>query len=243
MERPFANTHDSDQSPFEADSGSTRRPNISIAAGHIVTRGESAPQNRRPVRGAEALIAAALGQPEAPAENKNTQYSSWHRMDVDAEGKVMPVSEQHYGTEFYAQAAVEQNDPSTVSYQVPASNQTTLASPIAQPTSSPQQQTAPVLSNGVGQAYQYPQPVIPQSYTPTLTAQQDSPVMSQHPVFTAPVAQPQQLSSQPSELQLAPGASVDEQHRLPAPHPVRRFVQSPWTWLAVGLAMIFYFLV
>lgn len=233
MERPFANIHDSDQSPFETDSGSSRRPNLSIAAGHIVTRGESANRPvRKHVKGAEALIAAALGQPEAPAEDHNTQYSSWHRMEMDEEGKVIPVSEQHYGKEFYAQASVEQNDPGATTYQVPIP--TAPTQPIVPVSSSPEP--------SITAQSQYVQPVIPQPYTQS-SVQPMAPVTpSQHPAFTNPVTVPvaQPVAQEP---RLAPGASIDAQHRLPAPHPVKRFVQSPWTWLIIGSAMIIYFLV
>lgn len=250
MERPFANTHDSDQSPFESDSGSSRRPNLSIAAGHIVTRGESARQTKRPVRGAEALIAAALSQPESPQEdNHNTQYSSWHRMEMDDDGKVMPVTDQHYGREFFAQASVEQNDPGTSTYQVPIPSATP---PVTQPAQAPQPVHQNIPVQPATASYQYPQPVMPQTYTqpstPPSTPQPDpvapQPVtpVAQHPAFSAVPVVPAPQPQQPQEPRLAPGAMVDAQHRLPAPHPVKRFVQSPWTWLVVGIAMIIYFL-
>jgi len=235
MERPFANHHDFDQSPFEGDGGSVRRPNLSRAAGHIITRGESAPTSPRPhPRSAEALIAAALNQDSAPAEKHDVQYSSWHRVEMDESGKALDLNEQNYGQEFYAQSRVEQNDPGTVAGQTPQSSD-----PVA-----PVQPTA-----------QFAQPIMPAQYTTPQVAPQATdtpqPVQLTPQTFVVPSAMPQKPAVSPvavptphmEEPRLAPGAptTIDPQHRLPAPHPVKRVLQNPWTWLVVGVAMIIYF--
>ncbi|HET7302127.1 MAG TPA: hypothetical protein VFI74_02235 [Candidatus Saccharimonadales bacterium] len=214
----FSHFGQQDQDPLNGEKHSRRDHEFSIAAGRIVTSGEAAAAQRRnqALRAPESIIDAALNKDAQPNEadpNVETRQSAWHTYHIDKRtGKTLDNPDA-MGKEFTRELQPEQDA---------ASSQALPSEPAATPTVQPIQ--SPIV------------PILPRRQQ----FSNPSPAYAAPGTTPAPVQPP--LGSTPAEPVLPSGMQADEQHRLPAPaHPVMRVVKSPWLWLAVGVAMIWYF--
>lgn len=221
---------------------------------------------KAPQQGELAVAASHLGAVAANAEQApaRIEHSAWHTIGVDELGNALP---QHYGQAFHqerrAEMDAQQQDSPVVSALQSSTQQVTPVVPQLDDPMDPSQSTAfgdvempkavpvpdkPIPANplysvvpgsraSTPPAVQQAEPAEQQlSHSPMGGPQQ--PAMPMTGAVNPSFAQPQM----PAEPQLPSGQAADAQHRLPAPQSkLKRVLMSPWLWLAVGIAMIWYF--
>lgn len=217
----FSHFGQQDQETADGDKYPRRDPEFSIAAGRIVTSGEAAAQQRRSqaLRAPESIIEAALNKDTQPNEddpNVETRHSAWHTYHVDKKTGQTLDNPDAMGKEFVRELQPEQNA---------AASQTLPSEPAAV-----QQTVQPIQSPIV--------PVLPRRRQQQFSS---APQQTYSAPGVTPTAQPP-AGATPVEPSLPSGMQADEQHRLSAPgHPIARVIKSPWLWLVIGAAMIWYF--
>ena len=252
MEQPLYRNELDPNNPLSGDAGSFS-PEKSKLAGHIVLHesphgGEislnssvaEVQDSVRPVHLPKAAVGEVADIPAQPA--RPVELSAWHNTNLSAED---------YGQAFHRERAKEQiADPAADTTQAMQSPTTQLPEPTAQP-----------------QSVAGPIPDANAHYTPPATAMPSNPlygVMPQNqplgnaadvaqplpeatsyqPITMSGAVNPSIPSATPQEPRLPAGkpTHVDPQHLLPAHRSVlKRALQNPVVWLAVGIAMVIYF--
>jgi len=230
-----------------------RTPNIA-RLGHL-TVGEN---NRNQPLSSEAvkkMIEATL-DPNQKSSGK-VEFSSWHRIEHDDDGKVKALSEQHYGKEMQAQVNIEQG----LTGVPPVSPQKlgAIASQISDqgltghvavpPRSSDNDDMTPLPMVPIQQqqsAATQPQPVAPTNTSSLPINTKSAPTVSLtgalNPNVVDSAGSVFNETITPEALPTGP-LIKDPSHLLPAKH-TTRFVTiftSPWFWLIVGLGLIVWF--
>lgn len=242
-----------------AESGPAFRPISPANAEQLVVDKEVSPA-------ASHLGAVAASAEQQPAR---IERSAWHTIGVDAQGNVLPQDYgQGFHQERLAETAMQKpSDTTTAAFgQLPTADPTAQVAPAAPQLSDPMdpnQSTAfgdvempkavptaktpipanPLYSVMPGTRASTP-PAVPQaepaeqqlSHVPMGGPQQAPIAMTGavNPSFAQPTL--------PQDSQLPSGQKADVQHRLPSGNSTaKKILMSPWLWLAVGVAMIWYF--
>lgn len=224
----FSHFGQQDQDPENGEKYPRRDHEFSLAAGRIVTLGEAAKAERRAKswRAPESIIDAALNKDKQPDEanpDVETRQSAWHTYHVDKRTGQTLDNPDAMGKEFARELQPEQN----------------AAGSQAMPSEPATQQVAAQAAQTVQPVQPIQTPVIPvlprrQQFSTQPATYQVPGMVPDTPVVSG--------GAVPAEPILASGMQADEQHRLPAPQPLAmRVIKSPWLWLVVGVAMIYYF--
>lgn len=193
-------------------------------------------------------------------ETSATNMSAWHNTALNP---------AEYGQAFHNERNKEQKDdpaPDTTPVAaMAASANPLLNSQVPQPTvSQPQPTPTPSLTQAslpdANTHYVAPPSntpvnplfnVMPNPAEPTTTAQVVQP-LQQNPNFVTPPASSvvmagainpsQPIAPMEPRLPMGQPAPIDAQHRLPAPRSIlKRALQNPVVWLAIGISMVIYF--
>lgn len=214
--------------------------------------------------------ASHLGAVAAQAEQQpaRIERSAWHTISMDNQGNVLP---QDYGQGFHqermAETAMQKPaDTTTAAFgQLPTTDPQAQVTPTAPQLSDPMD---PNQSTAFGEvempkAVPVPKTPIPANPLYSVVPGRDS----TPPAVTQAAPSEQQLShtpmggiqqppvsmtgavnpsfaqpTLPHDPQLPAGQYADVQHRLPSgDSALKKILMSPWLWLAIGVAMIWYF--
>lgn len=258
------------ESPHKGEIKLDSDPQQSPASGPAF-RPVSAPSGEQLATNNEASPAAShLGAVAASAEQQpaRIERSAWHTIGMDSQGNVLP---QDYGQGFHqerlAETAMQKPSDTTTAFgQLPTADAQAQITPTAPQLSNPMD---PSQSTAYGDV-EMPK-VVPTAKTPIPTNPLYSVMpegrASTPPAVTQAEPAEQQLShapmggpqrspitmtgavnpsfaqpTLPQDPQLSAGQRADVQHRLPSGDgTLKKVLMSPWLWLAVGVAMIWYF--
>lgn len=231
MEQPGFRSYDRDLSAPSENSRASYLPlpEVSRLAGHFLT--EKYDKNRRRfTRGAAKAVVKTVMQPEEKLEApQNVQYSAWHRIETDGSGHAKTLQEQGYGQAMQLEVSTEQG---ALGHQ---GHGQASARPAPHGVAA-----AAVLNAARGQSSTDPG-AFP-AKVPPISSRGLSQPRTALPYRS--MARPSLPSSNAAQRSLSPGSlTQDPEHMLEANHPSlwKRVIKSPWTWLAVGIVMIIYF--
>lgn len=238
----------------------------STASGPASRSGEQLAANNEASPAASHLGAVAAHAEQEPAR---IERSAWHTIGMDSQGNVLPQDYgQGFHQERLAETAMQKpSDTTTAAFgQLPTTDpqaQLTPAAPQLSDPMDPNQSTAfgDVEMPKVVSTAKTPIPANPlysvmpggRASTPPAVAQAEP---AEQQLSHVPMGGPQQMTptmtgavnpsfaqpALPHDPQLPAGQMTDVQHRLPSgDNTIKKILMSPWLWLAVGVAMIWYF--
>jgi hypothetical protein len=215
--------------------------------------------------------ASHLGAVAASAEQQpaRIEQSAWHTISMDNQGNVLPQEYgQGFHQERLAETAMQKPSDTTATAfgQLPVADAQAQLTPAAPQLSNPMDPNQSTAFGDVEMPKVVPTPKAPipanplysvmpgsRASTPPAVAQAEP---AEQQLSHVPTGGPQQTPitmtgavnpsfaqpALPHDPQLPAGQRADVQHRLPSGNgTIKKVLMSPWLWLAVGVAMIWYF--